>query len=241
LSPSRQAKAETGIFLQGDRNSANMIGRRTSLALGAFMPYEGAMLIYAQDNIPMASPKILVFSGSGRAGSVNTKLATLVSSGLKAAGAVVTQISLADYPLPFADATGFGNPPPHAIALRDLLDSHDGVFIASPEYNGGYTALLKNALDWMSIAKPGTPASTMAGKVVAVGGASPGHMGGYRGITQLRTSLELGFGALVIPEMVAVGMADTAFAEDGSLNDARTAGFLNAMTARLIKECSKHM
>lgn len=189
----------------------------------------------------MASPKILVISGSSRAGSVNTKLATLVGANLKAAGAAVTQISLADYPLPFADATGFGNVPPHAVALRELLDSNHGVFIASPEYNGGYTALLKNALDWMSMAKPGTPASTMAGKVVAVGGASPGHMGGYRGITQLRTSLELGFGALVIPEMVAVGMADTAFADDGSLNDARTAGFLNAMTARLIKECMKHM
>lgn len=187
----------------------------------------------------MASPKILVISGSSREGSVNTKLATLVAAQLRSTGATVTQISLADYPLPFADATGFGNAPAHALALRELLDSHQGVFIASPEYNGGYTALLKNALDWMSIAKPGAPASTFAGKVVAVGGASPGHMGGYRGITQLRTSLELGFGALVIPEMVAVGMADAAFAEDGSLKDERTTGFLNAMVARLAKEAAR--
>ncbi len=189
----------------------------------------------------MASPKILVLSGSSRAGSVNTMLATLVAARLNASGAVATQISLADYPLPFADATGFGNPPPQALALRELLDSSHGVFIASPEYNGGYTALLKNALDWMSIAKPGTPASTMAGKIVAVGGASPGHMGGYRGITQLRTSLELGFGAFVIPEMVAVGGADNAFGADGSLTDERTAGFLNSMVARLVKESAKVM
>lgn len=187
----------------------------------------------------MASPKILVISGSSREGSVNTKLATLVAAELRSIGATATQISLADYPLPFADATGFGNAPPHAIALRELLDSHQGVFIASPEYNGGYTALLKNALDWMSIARPGAPATTFAGKAVAVGGASPGHMGGYRGITQLRTSLELGFGALVIPEMVAVGMADKAFSEDGSLKDERTAGFLKAMVARLAKEAAR--
>jgi NAD(P)H-dependent FMN reductase len=183
----------------------------------------------------MSSPKILVMSGSSRPGSLNTRVATLVASKLKAAGAAVTQISLADFPLRLVDATGFGNHPPEAMKLRELIDAHHGLFIASPEYNAGYAPALKNALDWATVAKPGAPATGLAGKVVAVGGASGGAMGGYRGMTQLRTVLELGMGALVIPEMVAVGGGDAAWNEDGSLKDERTSGFLDALVARLIK------
>jgi chromate reductase, NAD(P)H dehydrogenase (quinone) len=209
------------------------------LVFGKAAPNLGSSKFSRQEKIIMASPKILVLSGSSREGSVNTKLATVVAAKLKAAGATVTQISLADYPLPLADATGFGHAPKEAMALRELADSHHGVFIASPEYNAGYTPALKNALDWMSIAKPGAPATTLAGKIAAVGGASAGAMGGYRGMTQLRTVLELGLGAFVIPEMVAVGDAGNAFAEDGSLKDERTSGFLDGLVARLVKESAR--
>jgi chromate reductase, NAD(P)H dehydrogenase (quinone) len=179
--------------------------------------------------------KILVMSGSSREGSVNTRLATVAAAKLRAAGAEVTQISLKDFPLPMVDAAGFGNHPPEAMKLRELIDAHHGLFITSPEYNAGYTPELKNALDWATVAKPGAPATGLAGKVVALGGASPGAMGGYRGMTQLRTVLELGMGALVLPEMVAVGNAGEAFNEDGSLKDERSAGFLDAIVARLVK------
>jgi len=182
--------------------------------------------------------KILVLSGSYRPGSFNTKLAALAAKKLKAAGAEVTLISLADYPLPLVDASGFGNHPKEAMALREQIDAHHGLFIASPEYNAGYAPALKNALDWASVAKPGAPASGLAGKVVGLGAASAGAMGGYRGLTQMRTVLELGFGALVLPEMVAVGMADQAFTEAGELKDERSAGFLEALTRRLAKAAS---
>lgn len=187
----------------------------------------------------MSSPAILVMSGSTRPGSLNTRLASVMAARLMAAGASVTHISLADYPLPFVDATGFGNVPPHATRLREAIDASKGLCIACPEYNAGYPALLKNALDWATVAKPGAPASGLAGKIVGLGGASPGAMGAYRALTQFRTMLELGMGALVIPEMVAVGNAENAFAEDGSLKDARTAGFLDTMLNRLVKECTK--
>jgi chromate reductase, NAD(P)H dehydrogenase (quinone) len=179
--------------------------------------------------------KILVIPGSSREGSVNTQLATLAAARLKASGAAVTQISLADFPLPLVDASGFGHHPPEAMKLRDLIDAHHGLFITSPEYNAGYAAALKNALDWATVAKPGAPGTGLSGKVVALGGASPGAMGGYRGLTQLRTVLELGMGALVVPEMVAVGNAASAFKDDGSLADERSAGFLDAIVAKLIK------
>jgi chromate reductase, NAD(P)H dehydrogenase (quinone) len=182
---------------------------------------------------------ILVLSGSSREGSVNTMLATLAAARLRAAGAKVTQISLADYPLPLVDASGFGNHPAEATRLRELIDAHHGMFITSPEYNAGYAPALKNALDWATVAKPGAPGTGLSGKVVALGGASPGAMGGYRGLTQLRTVLELGMGALLVPEMVAVGSAGTAFAADGSLTDERSAGFLDQIVAKLISTCEK--
>lgn len=183
----------------------------------------------------MSAPKILVFSGSWREGSLNTRLATLAAKRLRAAGAEVKQISLGDYPLPLVDATGFTTTPQVAHDLHAVIDAHDGLYIASPEYNGGYAPALKNALDWASISKGGPSASGLAGKVVALGGASPGERGAYRGMTQLRTSLELGFGALMVPEMVAIAGAHKAFDDAGELLDARSSGFLDKQVARLIK------
>lgn len=182
---------------------------------------------------------ILIFSGSWRAGSLNQKLAELAARKLTAAGATAKLISLGDFPLPLVDATGFGNAPEAAHRLRAEIDAHKGLFIASPEYNAGYAPALKNALDWASVAKPGAPATGLAGKVVALGAASPGNLGGYRGLTQMRTVLELGFGALVIPEMISVAAADKAFKDDGELADERTAGFFAATLARLVKEAAK--
>ncbi|HEV7339388.1 MAG TPA: NAD(P)H-dependent oxidoreductase [Bosea sp. (in: a-proteobacteria)] len=184
-------------------------------------------------------PKILVFAGSWRPGSMNTRLATLVAKKLAAAGAEVTQISLGDYPLPLIDARAFDNDPPaEAKALAALVEAHDGLFVISPEYNAGYPPALKNALDWISIVRSGGPG--LRGKVVALGGASAGSLGTYRCLTQLRTVLELGFGALLVPEMLAVAGADKAYGEDGELSDRRTAGFLDKVVARLIKVAAMH-
>ena len=179
-------------------------------------------------------PKILVFAGSWRPGSMNTRLATLIAGNLKDAGAEVTQISLGDYPLPLIDARAYDNDPPgEAKALAALVDAHDGLFIASPEYNSGYPPALKNALDWISIVRKGGPG--LREKVVAIGGASAGNLGTYRCLTQLRTVLELGFGALLVPEMLAVNGADKAYGEDGDFIDKRLKGMRDKMVARLVK------
>jgi chromate reductase, NAD(P)H dehydrogenase (quinone) len=186
----------------------------------------------------MPSPKILVFSGSSRAGSLNARLAALAAARLNAAGASATLISLADFPLPLVDATGFGNHPPKAMEFRELIDAHQGMFIASPEYNAGYAPALKNALDWATVAKPSAPATGLLGKVVALGGASPGALGAYRGMMQLRSVLELGMGAIVVPDMIAVAGGEAAWNADGSLKDERSSQFLDGIVARLLKEAS---
>ncbi len=176
--------------------------------------------------------RILVFSGSWRQGSFNAKLAALATSRLKAAGAAATLISLGDYPLPLVDESHRGHATAEAQALGALVGEHDGLFIACPEYNAGYAPALKNALDWISLARPGGPA--LNGKVVALGGASPGARGAYRSLTQFRSVLELGFGALVLPEMISVPHADKAFDAQGGFADARMTEALDASVKRLI-------
>jgi NAD(P)H-dependent FMN reductase len=185
----------------------------------------------------MTPVPILVFSGSDRRDSLNLRLAGLAARRLKALGATVTHVRLSDYALPIydGDLETQAGVPDGAAAFRGAIDAHAGTFIACPEYNSGYTPLLKNALDWASRVK--NPAGQMTpvfgGKVVALGAASPGFRGGYRALTQLRTALELGYGALVVPEMAAVANAATAL-DDGAIKDAVAAGLFEAGLKRLV-------
>ena len=95
----------------------------------------------------MSVPKILVFAGSIRTGSHNARLAALATKELALAGADVTRISLADYPMPIYDGDDeakSGAPGNARQAQAAMMAAHQGVFIASPEYNASITPLLKN-------------------------------------------------------------------------------------------------
>ncbi len=100
----------------------------------------------------MSIPKILVIPGSNRTGSHNVKLAALAAKELTLIDADVTRISLADYELPIydADLDSRHGQPANALALKQMIAAHHGVFIASPEYSASVTPLLKNAIDWVS-------------------------------------------------------------------------------------------
>ncbi|AXS38992.1 NAD(P)H-dependent oxidoreductase [Breoghania sp. L-A4] len=192
----------------------------------------------------MRNPKILVFAGSNRSGSFNVRLADMVMKELVQADAEVTRISLADYPLPLydADLEAAKGVPEHAVALKRLFQAHSGVFIAAPEYNASVTPLLKNALDWISrVAERGEARNAaFKNRVFAVGSASPGQFGGMRGLMTLRTVLEVGLGALVLPEQVCVPHAGDAFAEDGSFREERVATALRTLARRLVREASTY-
>lgn len=191
----------------------------------------------------MASPKIVVFAGSIRSGSINEKLAAAVAAALRAAGAEASHISLRDYALPLydADLQAREGVPEAARRLVELFFAHQGVFVASPEYNASFSPLLKNTFDWMSRVnvegRPPLPA--FKERVFALGGVSNGAMGGYRGLTQLRTMMELGLGALVLPEMVAVGGAATAFTPEGGLANPKLAEFLEAVIGTLVRAAER--
>lgn len=186
----------------------------------------------------MSVPKILVLPGSNRTGSHNVRLAALAAKELTLLDADVTRISLVDYPLPLYDAdlearTGV---PANALKLKQMIMAHHGVFIASPEYSASVTPLLKNALDWVSrVRERGDPLyAAFKGRVFAIASASPTATGGLRSLMALRQILELGCGALVIPEQVAIQNAEQAFDDNDNISETRTANLLRAQLARLV-------
>ncbi|WP_305984882.1 NADPH-dependent FMN reductase [Roseibium sp. MMSF_3544] len=183
----------------------------------------------------MRNPKILVFSGSVRSGSHNAKLAALAAKRLSILDADVTHFSLKDYPLPVydGDLEDTHGVPENAGKLHRLFAGHDGLFISCPEYNAGVTPLLKNTLDWISrVKEPGEP---FRNKVFTLGAASPGGFGGMRGLIGMRTVLEVGLGALVLPQMVSVPRASGAFDERDELTDERVSGQLDKLVDALLR------
>ena len=164
---------------------------------------------------------ILAFAGSARNDSWNKKLIRVAAEGARAAGAVVTEIDLADYPMPIydGDLEAAEGQPNNAKMLKALMVDNDGFLIASPEYNSGYSPLLKNAIDWTSRPVPNeTRLIAFAGKTAALMSASPGILGGLRGLVQLRQVLS-NIQVLVLPDQVTLPTAQNAFNNDGDLAD----------------------
>jgi NAD(P)H-dependent FMN reductase len=190
----------------------------------------------------MAAPKILIIPGSLRAGSHNVRLAALAAKELALTEAEVTRISLADYPLPLfdADLAADSGWPEHAVQLKRMLMAHQGIFITSPEYSASVTPLLKNAIDWISrVRERGEPTyAAFKSRVFAIGSASSGTGGGVRSLMALRQILELGCGALVLPEQVAVARAEQAFDDMDNLNDEGLAAALKLLARRLVELAS---
>jgi chromate reductase, NAD(P)H dehydrogenase (quinone) len=186
----------------------------------------------------MYGPKILVMAGSLRAGSHNRRLAALIAKELALAEAEVTRISLADYPLPLLDADllAAAGPPDNAVKLKQMLATHQGVFIASPEYTASVTPLLKNAIDWITRVRErnDVPYAAFKDRVFALGSASARADGGLHALLALRQILEVGCGAMVLPEQINVGRADEAFDDMDNLKDQDLTAALKDMVRRLI-------
>lgn len=181
--------------------------------------------------------KVLALCGSARRESLNRKLLDIAARGARDNGSEVSFISLADYPIPlydgdFEQAHGV---PENVRKLQRLFAEHAALLIASPEHNGGYTASLKNALDWISRpCENGEPGVRLfATKVAAVISASPGPMGGLRSMLGMRGVLEK-LGAVVIPQGFSLGSAHLAFMRDGTLADEKADGEVRTVGASLV-------
>lgn len=181
--------------------------------------------------------RLLFLSGSAREGSFNKKLAKFGAQLAHEAGVAATFADLGDYPMPVydGDLEARDGVPDNARKLLALMQAHDGIFIASPEYNASISPLLKNSLDWVSRIKDdaGVSGQVYRSRVFALGAASPGGFGGMRGLMHVRQVLELGLGALVLPEQIVVPRASNAFDASGHLADKATVAQFTAIVQRL--------
>ena len=172
-------------------------------------------------NTPPAT-RLLVFAGSTRMASFNRKLAHVAAQMARASGAEVAHIELADFDIPMynADLESRGTPA-DVMKLKQLMFDHPAWIICSPEYNGSYSALLKNTIDWVSSPVKSDPAwqegfKSFTGKVVGMLSASPGALGGLRSQSHLAPML-LNAQCWVAPKAFALGRAADAFDASGKL------------------------
>jgi NAD(P)H-dependent FMN reductase len=175
--------------------------------------------------------RILAFSGSARRESLNRKFLAVAVQFTREAGGEVTLVDLNEYPLPIyhgdlEDADGI---PANGKKLIDLIAKHDGLLIASPEYNSMISPLLKNTIDWCTR----DDENPFIGKVAAVLSASPGAFGGIRSL-QLAQQLLLKLGCHVVPLQTTLPHADKAFDASDQLTDARALKSARTLAATLI-------
>ncbi len=184
------------------------------------------------------TPKILVFAGSIRTGAYSGKTADVAQKELAMQGAEVTRISLADYPLPIMDQDleKEKGVPENAHRLARLFAAHDGILIATPEYNGSMPPLLKNAIDWISRVKSdsGKPLRPLPDRVVAICSSSDGHFAGIRSAAHLRAVLAHIQMDVIAPQC-SVPNADEAFDEDGAFREERLRKSMHRVCAALIE------
>jgi chromate reductase len=158
--------------------------------------------------------RLLAFAASLRRESWNRKLLGLAVDLAREAGAEVDVAEFREFDMPLydADLLTLSGVPVGASELTRRVGAADGLLLASPEYNFSLPGTLKNAIDWVSRARP----MPLRGKSAFLLSASNGQIGGVRGLWQLRIPLE-GLGVLVYPDMYTLPWADKAFGPDGKL------------------------
>ncbi len=179
-------------------------------------------------------PRLLVFAGSLRSQSWNKKLARAAADAAQSQGAEATYVNLNDYPMPLfdEDLEAQSGMPATAQKLKRLMLDHHGFLIASPEYNSSITAVLKNTIDWVSRKGPGDLDQwPFGGKIAGIMSASPGVLGGLRGLVHLRMILG-NIQTIVIPTQLAIIKAHEAFDPAGKLKDQTQ----NETLSRLVGE-----
>ena len=183
--------------------------------------------------------KFLVFAGSTRRQSFNRRLAAVAAQMGRDMGAQVTLLELADFDIPLynADLEAAGTPP-DVIRLKDMLDAHPAWVICSPEYNGSYTGLLKNTIDWASSPVAGHPVwhdatRPFAGKVVGMLSASNGALGGLRSQGHLAPLL-VNLQCWLAPRNFALSQAASAFDAQGQLIDAGQADRVRGVVEQVL-------
>lgn len=186
--------------------------------------------------------KILFLAGSARKESMNKKLAWQAYSTALEKGANASFVDLADYPMPLydGDLEAADGLPENAKKLKQVFVEHQGLFIASPEYNSSLAPLLKNTIDWISRPQDSQESALIAyrGKVAALAATSPGYFGGLRGLVPLGMLLG-NIGVDVMGQQLAIPFYGEAFDQTGSLVDVDAVSGLNGLLDQLLSRVDR--
>ena len=183
------------------------------------------------------STRIVALAGSARRESLNAKLARAAARGVEKAGGECTVLDLREFALPLydGDLEAEAGLPEGAARLREIFSTHQGLLVAAGEYNGSITPLLKNVIDWISRSPNATPdLSPYQGKIAALLSASPGPLGGMRGLGVVRTVLG-NIGVTVLPDQITLRQAHSAFDESGDLADEKQRERVEALGRKLVE------
>src|ERR1700726_4996080 len=192
----------------------------------------------------MPALKILVIPGSLRTGSLNARLAAAAAYQFAQAGAEVTRISLADFPLPIydGDLQSKSGVPKNAANLKRIIGAHHGLLIVTPEYNASVPPLVKNSIDWVSRVQDAneTRGQVFRGRAFAIAAASESRLGGTRSLAALRLILSACH-ATVIPNQLALSFASEAYDDMDRLKHPSDGEALNALVRQLIDVSQRMM
>jgi chromate reductase len=176
--------------------------------------------------------RVLGIAGSIRRGSHNRRLLRAAGDVLPSGADLVEWDGLAG--LPAFDEDVESTPPEPVRELLAEIEAADALLIATPEYNASLPGALKNALDWAS--RP-FPDNVLRDKPSAVIGASTGLFGAVWAQAEVRKVLKAS-GAHVIEAELPVGMADSAFTDEGELADPELVARLGDVLGDLVREVS---
>lgn len=157
---------------------------------------------------------ITILSGSTRINRMSHRVAVGLANYINNHGQHTAEvIDLAEYRFPLMEEVlhRLPNPPAGLEEFAHKIRQSDAHIMVSPEYNGSYTAALKNAVDYL---KEGE----FQRKAVGVVSVTTGMMGGMRAALAMQ-QLVLGIGGYALPQMLTVGHVAQRFEENGDLLD----------------------
>lgn len=187
----------------------------------------------AASDQPTGSVRVVGLCGSLRPGGHTRKVVNLALAGAREVGAEVALLDLVDYELVFCDARDDESTYPADVhRLRAEVAAADGIILGTPEYHGGVSGVLKNALDLMGF-------SEFGGKMIGLVGVSGGDMGATSSLSNLRT-IGRSLRAWVVPDEVSVAGAGRAFDADGTVKDPKLAGRVRNVGAQVARFAFLH-
>lgn len=182
-----------------------------------------------------SSPLIVGVCGSARVGSFNRVVLDHAMTHAKALGARVEIIEMKGDTFPnfCEDLETRDGRPARLDEIRKLCVDADGYIIASPEYNGGPTGILKNFVDWVSRPSQTVPGIPFREKPVGLLSVSTGRLGGIKGIQCLRMILSH-LGMHISGKEFAFSLAKEN-TENGKITNEFMASEVDAVAARLVE------